>query len=288
VRVTLLGTGGPRPDPDRAGPATLIRHGGTSVVVDTGRGVATQLLRAGVEVEDLDTVVITHFHYDHTGDLDDLIMSGWNNGRTRPLRLIGPEGLARLVDDYLSRVHAADILFRLRECQFTGEDLVHPRELLDITELPGDRGSTTELLDGEIVMEAEPVDHGHGFGLDRREWPCLGYRFTAGERVVAVSGDTIDCPGLRRLALGADLLVQCCYYAGLELADPVVAVVADLVLAAAPSVGPLAEAAGVGTVVLTHIRRKAPEMLDSMLAEVRAHFDGEVVIGSDLWSRELG
>ncbi len=287
MKVTLLGTGGPRPDVDRAGPATLIHHGGRSILVDAGRGVAVQLLKAGVRVEDLDAVVITHFHYDHTVDLDDVIMSAWNNGRARPLRLIGPVGLGRLVEDYFTRIHALDILFRLKECLYTGEDLVHPRELVDITELPGERSTVTELFDGEIVLEAEPVDHGHGFDLDHSEWPCLGYRFAAGDRVVTVSGDSIDCPGLRRLALGADLLVQCCYYAGIELSDPVVAVVAELVLASAPSVGPLAQAVGVETVVLTHIRRKAPEALDSMVAEVRAHFDGEVVAGTDLWSRDL-
>ncbi|HEC08682.1 MAG TPA: MBL fold metallo-hydrolase [Acidimicrobiales bacterium] len=288
MKVTLLGTGGPRPDVDRAGPATLVEHGGHSVLVDAGRGVATQLLRAGVGVEEIDVVLITHFHYDHTVALDDVIMSAWNNGRTRPLKLIGPVGLARLVEDYFTRIHAADILFRLKECLYTGEDLVHPRELVDITELAGDRSTVTELFDGELAVEAEPVDHGHAFDLSREEWPCLGYRLTAGGRAVAVSGDAIDCPGLRRLALGADVLVQCCYYAGIELSDPVVAVVAELVLAAAPSVGPMAEAAGVGTLVLTHIRRKSPEVLDSMVAEVRAHFDGEVVAGTDLWSRELG
>ena len=44
IAVTLLGTGSPMPDADRAGPATLIQAGGENYLVDCGRGV---LMRSG-------------------------------------------------------------------------------------------------------------------------------------------------------------------------------------------------------------------------------------------------
>lgn len=44
MKVVLLGTGGPRPDPDRMGPSTLVSVNSENIVVDAGRGVATRLV----------------------------------------------------------------------------------------------------------------------------------------------------------------------------------------------------------------------------------------------------
>ena len=46
IEITLLGTGSPIPDPNRAGPSTLVRAGGQVFLVDCGRGV---LQRAAAE-----------------------------------------------------------------------------------------------------------------------------------------------------------------------------------------------------------------------------------------------
>ena len=48
IEVTLLGTGSPLPNPDRAGPATLVRAGDATLLVDCGRGVLMRLTAAGV------------------------------------------------------------------------------------------------------------------------------------------------------------------------------------------------------------------------------------------------
>ena len=46
MKVVLLGTGGPRPDPNRMGPSTLVSIGDDNIIVDAGRGVATRLVQA--------------------------------------------------------------------------------------------------------------------------------------------------------------------------------------------------------------------------------------------------
>lgn len=47
ISITLLGTGGPVPDPLRAGPAALIAGGSEQYLVDAGRGVLMRLAAAG-------------------------------------------------------------------------------------------------------------------------------------------------------------------------------------------------------------------------------------------------
>ena len=83
--VTLLGTGSPMIDPNRAGPSTLVQTGGqersdsginpagSTFLVDCGRGVLMRLAAAGVQATDLTALLLTHLHSDHITDLADII-----------------------------------------------------------------------------------------------------------------------------------------------------------------------------------------------------------------------
>lgn len=66
IEITLLGTGSPIPDPNRAGPATLVRAGGQTFLVDCGRGVLQRAAAIGVAATGLSALLLTHLHSDHT------------------------------------------------------------------------------------------------------------------------------------------------------------------------------------------------------------------------------
>src|SRR5207248_2127756 len=77
MKVVLLGTGGPRPDPKRNASTTLIRLGEENILFDAGRGVVNQLVRVGVPLSAVNPVFITHHHFDHIGDLYDVALATW-------------------------------------------------------------------------------------------------------------------------------------------------------------------------------------------------------------------
>jgi ribonuclease Z len=77
MKITLLGTGSPIPDPNRAGPCTLVQAGDRNVLVDCGRGALMRLMAAGVLPAMVDTLLITHLHSDHITDVNDLITTRW-------------------------------------------------------------------------------------------------------------------------------------------------------------------------------------------------------------------
>src|SRR5262245_60384797 len=83
MKIVLLGTGGPRPDPKRNASTTLIRLGGENILFDAGRGVVNQLVRAGVPLDSVNPVFITHHHFDHIGDLYDVALATWMYGRKK-------------------------------------------------------------------------------------------------------------------------------------------------------------------------------------------------------------
>src|SRR5258707_13981109 len=64
LQVILLGTGYPRPDPERAGPATAVAVGGTLYLVDAGRGVVLRLAATEFPLKSIRAVFLTHLHSD--------------------------------------------------------------------------------------------------------------------------------------------------------------------------------------------------------------------------------
>ncbi|MCG2645355.1 MULTISPECIES: MBL fold metallo-hydrolase [Bradyrhizobium] len=82
-------------------------------------------------------------------------------------------------------------------------------------------------------------------------WMCLGYRFEAEGNVIAISGDTVPCPGLERLAEGADLLVQVCFLATPEINNEHFRKLAKYTIACGDTVGEVAAKAGVKKLALT-------------------------------------
>lgn len=277
MKVILLGTGGPRPDPKRNASTTLIRLGEENILFDAGRGVVNQLVRAGVPLNGVNPVFITHHHFDHIGDLYDVMLSTWMYGRKEPLRIYGPPETRRIVDALLTQVYDKDWQWRsIGEPSFGGWKPVIAEDIA-----PG------PVLDtGRWKVSAEPVVHGDGLGFPPaflQRWKCYGYRFEAEGKVIAISGDTIACDGLDRLARNADVLVHCCYMASAEIENEHFRRLAEHTLAAADSVGKIAARANAKTLVLTHHRpRKDERMLEKLAEEIARDFSGRIVVGEDL------
>ena len=192
IEIVLLGTGSPLVDPNRAGPATLVRAGGATFLFDCGRGVLMRAAAVGVQAGQLTALVLTHLHSDHITDLNDVITSRWvTSFEPQPLRVLGPPGTSAVVDGLLASL-APDISYRLDHHE----------------DLSWDPGVTvTEQVDGVVYDEggvrivAAPTDH-------RPVHPTVGYRIEHDGRAVVIAGDTVPCDGLDRLCGGADALVH--------------------------------------------------------------------------------
>src|SRR5689334_4250027 len=109
TRIVMLGTGTPRPDPDRAGPATAVIANGTPYLIDFGPGVIRRAAAAyqngihafGYGGTNIKTAFLTHLHSDHTVGYPDLILTPWVMGRHEPLEVYGPPGIGAMTDHVL-------------------------------------------------------------------------------------------------------------------------------------------------------------------------------------------
>ena len=146
-------------------------------------------MKAGVPLDRVNPVFITHHHFDHIGDLYDVMLDSWMHGRKGALQIYGPPETRRIVDALLTQVYDKDWQWRsMGEPSFGGWK---PIVATDIEAGPWSNGA----------WKVPPirVHHGDGLGFPPaflQRWMCYGYRFEAEGKVVAISGDTVDCDGL--------------------------------------------------------------------------------------------
>jgi ribonuclease Z len=117
----------------------------------------------------------------------------------------------------------------------------------------------------------------------------VGYRISEGDRAVVIAGDTVPCAGLDELCQGADVLVQTVVRRDLieQLGIPRLLDVLDYHSSVADA-GRTAARNNVGTLVLTHlVPTPAPGTEQEWLDQAAAHFDGEVILASDLLTIDL-
>src|SRR5215468_10052199 len=93
VAVQVLGSGGPELQDKRASSSYLVwENGQARVLIDTGGGSALRFGESGAHMSQLDVILFSHFHVDHSGDFAALIKSSWFEDRKKPLPVYGPEG----------------------------------------------------------------------------------------------------------------------------------------------------------------------------------------------------
>jgi ribonuclease BN (tRNA processing enzyme) len=277
TRLVLLGTGGgPRVTKGgRSKSATLIIVKGVPYVIDCGEGVAQQLVEAGVQLNTLRNVLITHHHSDHNLDFGNLIYDAWISGLNAPLDAYGPPPIKTMLNAYW-QLNKFDIeTRRADEGRPDVRSMVHVREFTR----PG-----MVLQNSDVKVTAARVRH-------PPITQAYAYRFDAADRSIVISGDTAYSPELIELAKGADVLVhEVMDRAGLETILRSVTNAATLrehLMAShtlVEDVGKVAAAAAVKTLVLSHlVPADDKSITDEMwMAGVRKNFNGQVIVGRDL------
>jgi len=268
LAVRVLGSGGPIVDDERASAGyVVLLDGRPRLLVDAGGGVALRLAQAGVAPRNLDGLLVSHTHVDHTADLIALLKSASFATRSAPMTVLGPSGddafpaIGSFLEAQLGEGGAWRYLGGYLRAE--GRPFRLAVEEVDVTGAP-----RTQSI-GPLRVHSVGVPHG--------PVPALGFLVEAAGASIAFGGDQrLDDARFAELARGADLLIA--HHAIPEDAEGVAAN-----LHAKPSqIGAFASDGDIGHLVLSHHMARSLARLDESLELIGARFGGEVTVAEDL------
>jgi ribonuclease BN (tRNA processing enzyme) len=270
VAVQVLGSGGPELQDKRASSSYLVwENGQARILVDAGGGSALRFGESGATMSQLDAILFSHFHVDHSGDFSALIKSSWFEDRKRPLPIYGPPrnnfmpSTTEFVSDLFGDHGAYRYLSELLVAGEGGSYLMQPHNVV------ADSAPLTVFHTGDISVSAVRVTHG--------AVPALAWRVEIGGKGLVFSGDTNgEGNGLVRLAKDADLFVA-------HNAVPEGATGVERRLHMPPSViGQTAAEAHVKSLILSHRMLRTLGKEDQTQAEIRKRYSGPLAFANDL------
>lgn len=277
LKLTLLGTGSPSPNPQRRGNAQVIESGGELVLIDCGATAVHRLVEAGYARRPIKQVAISHLHSDHITGLADLLWGGWV-GRwwDKPPVISGPPGTKEMID-YLIKAYSYDI--NVRTLTPGGEGLLKEWLIPEVEEI--EEGWTASGSDWQLT--AFEVDH-----VQVKD--AFGFRMEGPGGSIVISGDTRRSENLIAKSQNVDLLVhEVIRFKDEVITDPFLAARREAVNTyhtASTEVGKIATDAAAKQLVLSHLVIREGT-LDDLRGDVTPDYKGPLTVGEDLMSFEL-
>jgi ribonuclease BN (tRNA processing enzyme) len=249
AQLIFLGTGTGVPSAERASPAVLLKLPEVNLLIDIGPGTLRQLAKISVSVTEIDTILLTHLHPDHSADLAPFLFAS-----KYPPYLLNRRPFHLFSGEDFNAFHTG-----LRNLY--GQWIELPPGLLRVVPLPQDRPWEKRYPD--FSLRSSPLPHASS---------SLGYRITLPDgKVLVFSGDSDYSTSLVELAQKADLLVCECSFPEEEK------VTGHLIPSLA---GRIAREAGIGQLILTHFY---PECRGrDLLGPCAREYGGPILLAEDL------
>jgi ribonuclease BN (tRNA processing enzyme) len=269
LEVVVLGSGGPRPF-GRAGSSFIVLVKGTPrILVDAGPGAFLRIGELDLDLEEVDTVLLTHLHIDHSGDL-----AAFFNARAltsdAPMvyRIFGPDGAG----PFPKTSRFVDLLVGDNGA-FAYQKTFGAQESFKVRDLPTDLSSPlTRIVDENGLIVEEIATH-HG------DCPSVAYRISYQGATLVFSGDmdASALANLAQLAKNADLLVF-----NSAVLDPPGSPSQLYDLHTPPKkIGQIAHESGVKSLLLSHLAPDVEGQEAAVRKSIGTSYSGPVAFASD-------
>ena len=268
ITLQVLGSGGPESGDKRASSGYLIWIDGKSrILIDFGGGASLRFEEVGARIQDLDVILLTHLHVDHTADLPVLLKSSFFTSASGNLHIFGPDknNFMPSTKSFIKRLFDDDD----GAWQYLGDHLDGSAKLqLKAHNITMRKKEKVIYTQGELSISAVSVHHG--------PIPAIAYRVNIGKKSITFSGDMNgDYHTLEKLAYNTDLLVM-------HNAVPKNAKGVAVKLHMTPLIiGEIAKKAEAKAVVISHRMLRTLGKEKETKSEIRRNYEGDVAYAND-------
>lgn len=309
-RLTFLGTSSGIPTKDRnvSGLALELidndsQKCGDWLLVDCGEGTQHQIIKTDLQLKKLKAILITHLHGDHCFGLAGLLSSLAMHGRTKPLIIIAPKGLIKLLDTY-SLVNELYFTFPIEfmdiESYLSAPIKLSIRDNLtlsiDIAKLSHRMPSYGFAITSTKHFDKLDIDELNKLGIQKDDYktaiadnPKLIQTISKTQKIV-IAGDNDTPTLLRELVVGAGALVHECTYTQSTLEKILAKGVFNPMHTTASQIGEFARDCQIPKLILTHFSARyalfdnpasdTPNM-GHIRTEVQTYYQGKLYLAED-------
>lgn len=274
VKLQMLGTRGPEFLDENASTGYLIWIDDKArVIVDAGAGSLQRFKQSGANYEDVDLMLLSHFHADHTADFASYIKGGFFTGRNKDLTVMGPEGskFVTSTEQFVDRAVGQDNGAYPYLGAFLDPKSRSSYKIRAVTIPWSDKDLKIKQIYDKDGITVKSVSTHHG------PFPSIAYRVEIQGCSITFSGDMSgQLDTLPNLAKNADILV-----AHNAIPENATGIAENLHMK--PSyIGKTAQSAQVKTVLLTHIMERSLKVKPQTLEIIKKVYKGKVVYPTDL------
>ncbi|MCP4110553.1 MAG: DUF1566 domain-containing protein [Desulfobacteraceae bacterium] len=188
LTATIIGSGSPKYNENRASASVLISAGNTRILVDMGNGTQANLYKSGVDIRDFSALLFTHHHLDHNEEFVPLLIRSLM-GRHN-FTIIGPPNTVKLTKANLD-LYAEDISYRLGKTKRT---LADRQQAFDVRDIQGGESFNIENISVSTVKVPHTIH-------------AIAYRFDYNGQSIVITGDLTYSEDLPKLAEDADFMI---------------------------------------------------------------------------------
>jgi len=173
--IALVGTGGMMPLPHRFLSSLLLRYEGRMMLIDCGEGTQVSAKQVGWGFKNIDCICLTHFHADHVAGLPGLLLTIGGSGREEPLTIVGPPGVAYVVNSICTIAPEIPFPLNFVELPYAGRrDIQIPLTSFTLSALPADHNCPCFAYRVDVRRKGKfNLEAAESLGLPRRFWNPL-------------------------------------------------------------------------------------------------------------------